>query len=273
MKYIIVVFLMLNIVYAKEKFIPILDMKTKTFMGSSKGDVYYDPHKHFYDYRDADTFINKDFNFYSMNGLQKGQITLKALIKADDICPDYFGIITDSNHEKGIALESDISWNPLPRKIKPLMTNSKIYNEVVIDMLLKQGIQKPIIAIKQLYRSDLDGDGKEEVIIVADHHRYPAALKTPVSDVNNYSFIMVRTLHKGVIKNILIEGSFYLPKYEKRESKFIPNRYELLSILDINGDGTMEIVVHSSYYEGSFTTVYALRDGQIHNVLETGCGL
>lgn len=273
MPYIIVVFLMFNIVGAEDKFIPILDMKTKTFMGSSKGDVYYDPHKHFYDYRDAHRFINKDFNFYTIAGLQKGQIHLKALIKADKICPDYFGIITDSSYEKGIALASDLSWNPMPRTIKSLMTNSKIYNEVVMDILIKEGIPKPIVSIKQLYRSDLDGDGKEEVIIVADHHRYPIALKTPVSDVGNYSFVMVRTLHKGVIKNILIEGSFYLPKYEKKESRFIPNRYELLSILDANGDGGMEIVVHSSYYEGAFTTVYTLKDGEIHKVLETGCGL
>ena len=41
---------------------------------------------------------------------------------------------------------------------------------------------------------------------------------------------------------------------------------------DLNGDGRMEIVVYSYYYEGSFTTAYTLKDGKVKAVLDAGCG-
>lgn len=69
-----------------------------------------------------------------------------------------------------------------------------------------------------------------------------------------------------------MEGSFNVSSIDSVESRVIPNTYDLTSILDLNGDGSMEIVVYSYYYEGSFTTVYELKDGKAKTVLDAGCG-
>ena len=43
--------------------------------------------------------------------------------------------------------------------------------------------------------------------------------------------------------------------------------------LDLNGDGKLEVIVHSHYYEGSETTIYDCSGGQCEAALSVGCGL
>ena len=44
------------------------------------------------------------------------------------------------------------------------------------------------------------------------------------------------------------------------------------AVLDLNGDGKLEVVVHSFYYEGSETTIYRCEPDEIEEMLSVECG-
>ena len=52
-----------------------------------------------------------------------------------------------------------------------------------------------------------------------------------------------------------------------------PNVYEIPAVLDLNGDGKLEVIVDSQYYEGSATTIYDCSGGKCEAALSVGCGL
>lgn len=51
------------------------------------------------------------------------------------------------------------------------------------------------------------------------------------------------------------------------------NEYGISAIADLNGDGVMEIVTKSYYYEGNASSVYELAGDELREVLSTGCGV
>jgi FG-GAP repeat len=75
----------------------------------------------------------------------------------------------------------------------------------------------------------------------------------------------------------LIVGEFYpkaYPKAAQEEERFkAPNAYKLIAVLDLDGDGKMEIVVRSDYYEGGATTIYRCDPKKIEAVLSVACGV
>ena len=47
---------------------------------------------------------------------------------------------------------------------------------------------------------------------------------------------------------------------------------KLAAVLDLNGDGKLEVIVHSFYYEGGQTTIYRCQPDKIEEVLSVECG-
>jgi hypothetical protein len=48
--------------------------------------------------------------------------------------------------------------------------------------------------------------------------------------------------------------------------------YNLAAVLDLNGDGKLEVIVHSFYYEGGRTTIYRCEPDKIEPELSVECG-
>ena len=49
--------------------------------------------------------------------------------------------------------------------------------------------------------------------------------------------------------------------------------YEIPAVLDLNGDGKLEIIVDSQYYEGAASTIYDCSGGKCEAALSVSCGL
>ncbi|MEZ5344491.1 MAG: hypothetical protein R2681_02950 [Pyrinomonadaceae bacterium] len=72
------------------------------------------------------------------------------------------------------------------------------------------------------------------------------------------------------VENIVLEGEFY-PK----ETEFsAPNKHNITGIIDLDGDGKMEVVIYGAYYEGAWVSTFQILTGaKPKKVLETGCGV
>ena len=89
--------------------------------------------------------------------------------------------------------------------------------------------------------------------------------------------VLLRRQIAGKVETQLIEGEFYpkaYPKAAEEEGRFdAPNAYKVIAVLDLDGDGKMEIVVRSDYYEGGATTIYRCDPKKIEELLSVACGV
>lgn len=72
----------------------------------------------------------------------------------------------------------------------------------------------------------------------------------------------------GKLRTECIAGDFYPKATDSRT----PYRHNVAGLLDLNGDGRLEIILLSSYYEGGATSVWQFGQGKVERRIETGCG-
>jgi hypothetical protein len=169
-----------------------------------------------------------------------------------------------------IAVGGD--WNALPRVPKVESTSSPAYRAAVADLLRRNGIRRPQVDIVKVLRIDLDGDGTDEVLINATRaKRWESGSIAHDSNPGDYSVVLLRRVVKGKVQTIVLDGEYH-PRPRNRETEGPPNEYALTAVLDLNGDGRMEVIVEGGYYEGGWKTVYAFHGGKVENIFGCGCG-
>jgi hypothetical protein len=171
----------------------------------------------------------------------------------------------EGSHYIGVAGK----WNPLPRVPKVESNQSPVYRNMVADVIKRKGIRNPQVNLVKVVRVDLEGDGVDEVIISASRvNRYDTGSITPHPKAGDYSLVMLRKVINGKAQTIMLDED-YQPKAEKVST---PYEYDLIAVLDLNGDGVMEIVIAGGYYEGDWKTVYSIKGNKAVDVLGCGCG-
>lgn len=153
----------------------------------------------------------------------------------------------------------------LPRVPKLVSTDQKVYNEAAAVILRQKGIAHPNVRLTQVIRVDLDGDGSEEVLVCASH--YAQGLSSHASP-GDYSMVFLRRKVQGKVVTSLIEGDFF-PKGVKFGA---PGEHRVGAVLDLNGDGIMEIILFGRYYEGDWVTAYRVEGIRIDKIFAAGCG-
>jgi uncharacterized protein YwbE len=173
----------------------------------------------------------------------------------------------------GVIAIGNPGWNPLPRVPQSLSTAETVYREAVAAILKRNGIRSPKIKIGKVLRVDLDGNGVDEVVVSATHYAEKTEERgiTPNPLAGDYSLVFIRKLTRGRVRTIIVEAEYH-PKAGRQESEGPPNEFDVQAIVDVNGDGRMEIIVRGGYYEGSWATVYRLTGNKAESVLGCGCG-
>lgn len=117
-----------------------------------------------------------------------------------------------------------------------------------------------------MFKVDLEGDGVDEVLISANHiGPKTEQLQPPIVDKHNrplyasegdYSFVQLRSVVNGKLVTNLLDEDFHLPRSaeEKMIPPLEPRTYSIAAIMDLNGDGRMEIVITCVYFESR--TIY-----------------
>jgi hypothetical protein len=210
-----------------------------------------------------------EFQLYTLKG-GSGKVTASKAAPEEDVCMDVW-LATLNKEMESDAIGIAAPWNAMPREVKSGDLKQDVYVKAVGDILTAQGIKKPVVKITQHLRVDLDGDGSEEVLIAAT--QYPTAegegSAPTAAKAGNYSFVVLRRVQEGKAVTQILEGEFY-----PRNMEFnAPNVHSVGGLLDLDGDGKMEIILDWQYYEGGGTTAWKLGAKKAVKVLEISCGV
>jgi hypothetical protein len=190
-------------------------------------------------------------------------------------CEETLAVSLSPETEKGVIAIA-ASWNALPRKPQVTDPTQKTYVDAVLEFLRTKEINQPKVKIDNIVRVDLDGDGEEEVLISATNYFRKDESVPMRSPAASYSMVLLRRVVAGKVETQLIVGEFYpkaYPKAAQEEGRFdAPNAYKVIATLDLDGDGKMEAVIHSDYYEGGETTIYRCDPKKAVALLSVACG-
>ncbi|MDP6299528.1 MAG: hypothetical protein QF388_08960, partial [Acidimicrobiales bacterium] len=149
--------------------------------------------------------------------------------------------------------------------IEFLNLESEVYKAFASDLLAEIGIVEPDPNLITLIRTDLEGDGVDEVIVGAE--RISGPLISP--SVGDYSILFIRKIVGGDVTQQIIASDFH-----SGEEFTTLTSGRLIAIADLNGDSQMEIVLQQAYYEGSATSILEYKNDVegLQVVLSVGCG-
>lgn len=202
--------------------------------------------------------------FVSLNGVAKGGAILNNTGEDYGACPENKLMGLEPKIESAFAVGGGAGWNLVPRLPKLISVTDKTYQKIAADFLRTKGISKTKINLSQIVEVDLDGDGSAEVIITGNFYKEGnMEAQTP----GDYSFALLQKTVNGKVQNILISGEFFT----KRDYYDPPNTREILAVADLNGDGRMEIVLDTHYYEGTWKQVFEVDGTKLSKVLEASC--
>ena len=190
-------------------------------------------------------------------------------------CEETLAVSLSPKPEKGVIAIA-APWNALPRKPKVIDPNQKVYVDAVRDFLKTKGIEQAKVKIDNILGVDLDGDGEEEVLISATNYLSKDGHVPMRSPAGSYSMVLLRRVAAGKAETQLVEGEFHSKAYPGKDpddaSFDAPNAYKVIAVLDLDGDGKMETVVGSNYYEGEEITIYRYDPKKSEPLLSVACG-
>ena len=200
---------------------------------------------------------------------EAGTVTGAKAAPNADVCPDVWMLSLTSQTTSGVrqhAIGVHAPWDPMPRKSRASSLTQEVYVQAMKALLNDQGIERPEVTLTQLLRVDLDGDGTDEVLTTAT--RYLASIVPSTPRAGDYSVVTLRTVIGTKVETQLVSGEVY----PKGDLNAAPNTYEIAGLLDLNGDGTLEVLIRTSYYEGGGMTVWQMQKGVLVQVLSIECG-
>lgn len=164
------------------------------------------------------------------------------------------------------------------RPVTVLANNNAVYSAIVQKELVKLGFRNPPVKINSVVRVDLDGNGTQEVLIEASNiglqHFYPAG---PSEKGGQYSVVLLRYVRSGQVFTTVLAKDIQVKAVTQAEidarGASVMTRFGIAGVLDVNGDGRMEVVLAAAYYEGLSASVLEFTPSwKAAVVAESGCG-
>jgi hypothetical protein len=163
-----------------------------------------------------------------------------------------------------VAVEA--TWPLLPRPVTVLSPTIPEYERAVVDHLGRRGLSDVPVAVDQVIRADLDGDGLDEVVVAAHH---PDAVNGVGAPAGSFSVVLLRRVVDGGVDTIAL----FKDLHPVADTDLPTMLFGTVSaIADLNGDDVMEIAIRWRSFEGSGIDVYETATDAPNRVLTTSCG-
>ncbi|MEA1902779.1 MAG: hypothetical protein U9N56_04560 [Actinomycetota bacterium] len=181
---------------------------------------------------------------------------------------DNIGVVLESDQllgqwpgPYGVAISAP--WDIHPHLFESF-DDDGTYSAIAAGLLADRGLNVADPVIKQLFRTDLEGDGTNEVLVVAEEIRGGYLAET-----GDYSILFMRKVIEGEVATAVLGDTVITDP----EGSFIVG-FSIGAVADLSGDGRMEIVVSAAYFEGLAVEVWEYVDDDIgpFRYLEAGCG-
>ena len=139
------------------------------------------------------------------------------------------------------------------------------YREAAVELIESRGGSGEVRLV-QVVRTDLEGDGVDEIVIVAETGSTEFGTVTE----GETSIAFLRRVVDGEVRTFVLDEHIVEP--QEYDSPYRV-KYKIDAVADLNGDGVMEIVVGWYYYEGNGAEAFeVLGSADPVNVLGAGCG-
>jgi peptidoglycan hydrolase-like protein with peptidoglycan-binding domain len=238
-------------------------------VGASYGD-------HWFDNRTSGLMVRGDETYRLYSGARVlGSAASTRVAAVEPAGPPYadqflVSLSPDSGPAESIGVAGD--WDAQPRTPITVTQETELrpYATALVDFLRSAGIAQPSLADAEaftVWRVDLEGDGAEEALIGASRY-----ITTPDSTTmleGAYSVVLLQRTDGGTTAIEKIVANVYPDETQVFER----TNHSLAAILELNGDGRLEIVVESSYFESAAVSVYGLDGGHVAQRLTVGCGV
>lgn len=171
------------------------------------------------------------------------------------------GLLGDFPGPYGVAISAP--WDLQPHLYEET-TDDGTYAGFASDLLSSRGLEVDDPVIKQLVRTDLEGDNVNEVLVVAEDVT-PGFLMEP----GDYSILFMRKVIEGEVQTAVLESTVVLDS----EDQFL-GAHSVGTVADLNDDGKMEIVTNSAFFEGFSVAVWEYVNDDLGPTLrlQRGCG-
>jgi hypothetical protein len=172
------------------------------------------------------------------------------------------GLLGEFPGPYGVAVSAP--WTLQPHLVEEIPDDGT-YSGFAADLLSSRGLDVATPVIKQVLRTDLEGDGVNEVLVVAEEVS-PGFLMEP----GDYSIAFMRKVVDGEVQTAVLGETIAMDEDDR-----FAGAHTLGGAADLNGDGKMEIITNSAFFEGFNVTVWEYPNDDLGPllVLQTGCGV
>lgn len=156
----------------------------------------------------------------------------------------------------GVAISAP--WDLTPRPVEPAQAVPEFEDDAV-GLLEELAYPTETVQLRQMLNVDIDGDGTVETLVVAEE----TELANQNSDVYSIVFVTGSGLDPAVIESSVIPPT---------DTGF-PASFRISAVADLNGDGTMEVVLDGEAWENSWVGIYELTPAGFVPRIGAGCGV
>lgn len=152
--------------------------------------------------------------------------------------------------------------DPLPKQLEVLDAPLEEHKQLLRKFLARRQVANPEIRFDQIIKTDLDGDGTPEFILNA------VSIGKEKARRGDYSIVLVVRGRGAAQRTFIVQDEITLQD-SPYPSTLWSNR--IVAVLDLDGDGYMEIVTSGSYLFGGGWELVRFQDNAWERILFCGC--